>query len=89
MANNNPNNNPDNVNINIDPQRTPVLYTDSVYIKANKNGVVLDFAQQLGPSNQYTVVSRIGMSKNHAEELVEHLEALLRQDGTRNTQKKD
>lgn len=67
-----------NVNLNIDPSHTPVLYADSVYIKADKNGVVLDFAQQLGASNQYTVVARIGLSKEHAENLVEHLEGLLR-----------
>lgn len=73
------------VNLNIDPTRTPILYSDIVYIKTNENGVVLDFAQQIGPSNQYSVVSRVGLSKEHAHKLIEHLEALLRAEGTSST----
>ncbi len=81
--------NQDNVNVSLDPNRTPVLYTDAVYIKANKNGVVLDFAQQVGPSNQYNVVTRIGMSREHAQEMIENLEALLRNDPAKTTHKKN
>ncbi len=76
------------LNINLDPARTPVLYVDSVYMKVNKNGVVLDFAQQVGPSNQYNIIARVGMSKEHAKDVVENLEALLRVEGTGSTQKK-
>lgn len=78
-----------NINMSVDPVRTPVLYADSIHIKSDKNGVVLDFAQQIGSSNQYNVVARIGMSKDHAKDLIEHLEALLRSDGSRSTKKSD
>jgi transcriptional regulator with XRE-family HTH domain len=74
-------------NFNIDPNRTPVLYADNVSLKSNANGVVFDFAQQVGPTNQYNIVSRIGMSKDHAKQVAEHLEALLRTDGMRSTKK--
>lgn len=80
---------PSNINLNIDPVRTPVLYADIVYIKAGENGVVLDFAQQVGPSDQYTIVSRIGVSKDHAKRIIEHLEALLRTEGSSTTKKID
>lgn len=76
-----------NININIDPTRTPILYADIAYIKSNENGVVFDFAQQIGSSDQYTVVARVGISKEHAKKLIDHLEALLRIDGTSTTQK--
>jgi hypothetical protein len=77
-----------NTNINIDPHRTPVLYADSISIKSNENGVVLDFLQQLGPTNQFTVVSRIGLSKDHAQAFIEHLEASIRTSGERSTTNK-
>lgn len=76
-------------NINVDPVRTPILYADFVYMKSNEHGVVLDFAQQLGPSSQYTVVSRIGISKEHARSLIDHLEGLLRSEGIVTTKKID
>ena len=78
-----------NTNINLDPLRTPVLYADAISIKSNESGIVLDFLQQIGPTNQYTVVSRIGISKDHAKTLNEHLEASIRTLGERSTQPKD
>lgn len=75
------------VNVSVDPKFTPILYADFVYIKSNENGIVLDFAQQLGPSDQFNIVSRIGMSKEHARRMIEHLEGLLRSEGTTSTQK--
>lgn len=76
-----------NINLNVDPVKTPVLYADSVHIKSDRHGVVLDFAQQVGPSNQYNIISRVGMSKEHAQDMIEHLEALLRKEGNSTTQK--
>lgn len=73
--------------LNLDPNKTPVLYADSVYIKSDNHGVVLDFAQQIGPSNQYSVVARIGISKDHAQDLIEHLEGLLKAEGNSSTKK--
>lgn len=80
---------PKSYNLNLDPIRTPVLYADSVYIKSSKNGLVLDFAQQVGTTDQFNVVSRVGLSKEHAHDLIDHLEALLRVEGVGNTQKSE
>ncbi len=57
----------------------PVLYTDSVFITAGKFGVVLDFAQTMGATNQQNVVARIGMSKEHALALMNILEKKLKE----------
>jgi transcriptional regulator with XRE-family HTH domain len=53
------------------PGNTPVLYTDSAFATSNKWGLVLDFAQSMGPTNQQTIVARVGMSKAHAEALAQ------------------
>lgn len=91
MAKKEDTNNPQasNVQITVDPTRTPILYADLVYIKSTENGIVLDVAQQLGPSAQYTIVARVGFSRDHVAKLIENLEALLRVEGTSMTKKKD
>lgn len=60
-------------NISLNPAQTPVLYIDNVNIKANNFGFVMDFSQQLGPTNQFTVVSRVGMSREHMGVLITRL----------------
>ena len=57
------------VNIGIDPLRTPVLYADAVMLTSSENGIVLDVAQRIGSSSQSQVVARIGLSKEHADKL--------------------
>jgi len=57
------------INVNIDPVRTPILYADAIRVNSNENGVVLDIAQTITGTNQAIVVSRIGLSKEHAEKL--------------------
>lgn len=63
------------VNINLDT--TPILYTDSVFITANPDGIVFDVMQRLGTTNQARIVSRIGMSREHARKFAEELSKLL------------
>ena len=57
--------------INLDT--TPVLYTDGVQISANEDGVVLDVMQKVGNTNQQRVVTRVGMSLSHARKLADLL----------------
>ena len=64
--------------INI-PEDKPILYTSGVFINANPLGVVLNFAQQVGPTNQQIVVSRVGMSVEHAKILSKRIEELIKQ----------
>lgn len=63
------------VNINLD--NTPIYYTDSVYITANPDGVVFDVLQKLGNTNQARIVSRVGMSREHAKKFAAELSKLL------------
>ncbi len=56
---------------------TPVLYTDNVRLTTNKMGVVLGFGQTVDTTNQIRIVSRIGMSREHAKLLLKELGSLL------------
>lgn len=63
------------VNINLDT--TPIFYTDNIYIVANPDGLVFDVMQRVGATNQVRVVSRIGMSREHAKKFAVELGKLL------------
>ncbi|OGD62584.1 hypothetical protein A2160_06130 [Candidatus Beckwithbacteria bacterium RBG_13_42_9] len=63
------------VSVNLD--NTPIYYTDNVQITTNPDGVVLDIIQRLGNSNQARIVSRIGMSREHAKKFSQELSRLL------------
>lgn len=48
-----------------------VTYTDMVHISVNNFGVTLNFMQNSGPTSQPMVVSRLGMSKEHAKSVAD------------------
>lgn len=56
------------------PADARISYTDMAHVVANQYGVVLNFMQTNGPGNQPMVVSRLGMSKDHAKSLIELLQ---------------
>jgi transcriptional regulator with XRE-family HTH domain len=58
-----------------------VAYTDMVHVSVNNFGVVLNFMQNVGPNNQPVVVSRLGMSKEHAQSVVDVLARTLKASG--------
>lgn len=62
--------------VSFNPDSTPVLYTDNVNMKINDSGVVLNIMQQMGP-DQARIVTRIGMSREHAKKFVGKLSELL------------
>lgn len=64
-------------NINLSPEKTPVLYTDTVFINVNEDGVTFDICQKAGGGNQIHVVSRIGMSRVHANKFAKKLNEIL------------
>lgn len=75
------------VSINLDT--TSILYTDSVAMTTNPDGVVLDIMQRVGPSNQVRIVARIGMSREHAKKLVGELgKVLIQTEGQTQTGEK-
>lgn len=65
------------MNLNINFDSTPILFTDNVMINTNPDGLTLNFMQQLMNTNQLRVVSRIGMSREHAKRFVKEIGRLL------------
>ncbi len=61
-------------NIIVMPLESRVAYTDQVNVATNEFGVVINFMQVDGPGGQPLVVSRVGMSKEHAKIVLEALQ---------------
>lgn len=78
------------IEINVNLDKTPILYTDNIYMTTNEDGLVLDFAQKLGPTNKLRIVSRIGMSRQHAKKFLNELGRLVAMtEGQLQTNKKN
>lgn len=65
------------ISVDINPENTPIFYTDSISMTANQDGLVLDVMQRIGNTNKARVVSRIGMSRDHAKKFASELSKLL------------
>ncbi len=65
------------IKLNLNLESTPILYTDNVFMTTNEYGVVLDVTQRLASSDQVQIVTRVGMSRTHAQNLVKELGKLL------------
>lgn len=61
----------------VSPNDARVLYTDLVYITGNAHGVVMNFMQESGPQGQPLIVSRVGMSREHAKAVLRVLNQTL------------
>lgn len=59
------------------PLDVRIAYTDMAHVVVNNHGVVINFMQTSGPNNQPLVVSRLGMSKEHAKSVIELLQQTL------------
>lgn len=63
--------------VSLNPEKTQIVYTDTIFMNVNDDGVTLDICQKVGNSNQVQVVSRIGMSREHAQKFVKKLSEIL------------
>lgn len=70
------------------PVDARITYTDMAHVMVNNHGVVLNFLQTAGPGNQPLVVSRLGMSREHAESIIELLQKTLAQPNKVNIEPK-
>ena len=61
----------------LDPGKTPILYSDNIRITSNKNGLVLDIAQDIPKTDSSQVVARVGLSHEHAKKLASALSIQL------------
>lgn len=77
-----------NAGLQVNMPAIPVLYTDSCFVSATDFGIVFDFAQTVGPTNQQNVVARVGMSREHAEAVVKVLSQKLADTRLDNLKKK-
>lgn len=59
------------------PMDVRIVYTDMAHVTTNKYGVMVNFMQSVGLGNQPLAVSRVGMSHEHAEKLLELLQKAL------------
>lgn len=73
------------------PNNLPVLFSDVIGITSSQFGLVLDFGQRLGSTNQTNVVARVGISKEHGEALLKVLTEKIKEMQllTKKTDKKD
>jgi DNA-binding XRE family transcriptional regulator len=59
------------------PVDNRVVYTDSMQATVNESGVILQFMQQAG-NGQNVPISRVGMSRQHAERVVKVIQETLK-----------
>lgn len=59
------------------PVDNRVVYTDSMNATVNKHGVVLQFMQSTGKDSKSVPVSQVGMSREHAERMIEVIKSTL------------
>ena len=75
-----------NVQVSVNLDTTPVLYTDNINMTSNEDGVTLNVMQRIGGSNQMRMVARIGMSRDHAKKFVQKMgELILMSEGKAQT----
>ncbi len=80
-ANNNGGNGPQAVYIM--PMDIRIVYTDIAHVAVNKFGITMNFMQSGGLGNKPLAVSRIGMSREHAESVLELLQQALHENKPR------
>jgi len=54
-----------------------VVYTDMAHVVSNKYGVTVNFMQSVGLAGQPLAVARVGMSREHAQHVLELLQKAL------------
>ncbi len=59
------------------PSEPRIIYTDMVHVMVNGYGVVMNFMQGGGSNNPPVAVARIGMSKEHAQSVLELMQRTL------------
>lgn len=62
---------PHTMNVSVNPAQTPVLYSDAVSVTSSEFGMVFDFGQRVNTTNNVAIVSRVGVSYDHARKIME------------------
>jgi transcriptional regulator with XRE-family HTH domain len=64
----------DEAGVFVAPSDVKVIYTDMAHMVAGKHGVIINFMQSVGPMGKPMIVSRVGMSREHARNIMELLQ---------------
>ncbi|PID32044.1 hypothetical protein CR970_02530 [Candidatus Saccharibacteria bacterium] len=56
-----------------------IVYTDMLHVSVNDYGVVMNFMQGSGPKSPPLAIARVGMSREHAQSVLEVLQRTLSQ----------
>lgn len=52
------------------PENLPVLYSDMIAVTSTAYGITLDIAQKVGATNNHNIVARVGISLDHAKDVL-------------------
>ena len=61
----------------VSPDEVRISYTDMVHVSVNQYGVIMNFMQGNSVEGQPMIVSRLGMSKDHAKSVLEVLKQTI------------
>lgn len=64
---------PNQLNFNLDPNKTKVYYADGYLIGSNEHVVTLSFSQALPDPTQQNIVSRVALTPGQAKDFVKNL----------------
>lgn len=59
--------------IKVDALKTPVLYTNVLFVSSDEFGITIDAGSRVGPTNEVQIVARIGFSLAHGKKIQEAL----------------
>ena len=65
------------ISLTVNVDTTPILFTDSIFMTTNEDGLTLEIGQKVIGTNQLRIVARIGMSRSHAKKVSGELSRLL------------
>lgn len=61
------------VNFNIDPNKTPVYFADGYVISSNEHAITLNFSQAVADGQQQNIIARVAMTNAQAKEFLKTL----------------
>lgn len=61
------------VNFSINPESTPLYFTDTFLISSSEHALTLNFAQVLPDGNQQQIIARVAMTRDQAKDFLKTL----------------
>jgi hypothetical protein len=61
------------VNFGVDPNKTPIYFVESYLIGSSENSVTFNFAQPVIEGQQQNIVARVAMTREQAKQFLKNL----------------